>query len=82
MKKYFPIIVLGLLFSMTSATKNSNSSDDGWINLLDNNLTKWDMYLSYKHRNGYSGKIPTDAKGNEIPPIGYNKNVNNMFTVI
>jgi hypothetical protein len=82
MKKYFPLITIALLFSMTSATKNSNSSDDGWINLLDNNLTKWDMYLSYKHKNGYSGKIPTDTNGNEIPPIGYNKNVNNMFSVI
>lgn len=59
-----------------------NSFEDGWINLLDTNLSKWDMYLSYKHQNGYSGKIPKDADGNEIQPIGYSKNVNDMFTVI
>lgn len=82
MKKYATLIALALLFSLTSATKNTNSSGDGWINLLDNSLSKWDMYLSYKHKNGYSGKIPTDANGTEIPPIGYNKNINNMFTVI
>jgi hypothetical protein len=82
MKKYSILVAFALLFSLTAATKNTNLSDDGWINLLDNNLGKWEMYLSYKHQNGYSGKIPTDGNGNEIPPIGYNKNVNNMFTVI
>ena len=77
------LIVLGLLFSLTSLTKKNNpKEEDGWINLLDNSLSKWEMYLSYKHQNGYSGKIPTDANGKEILPIGYNKNVNNMFSVI
>jgi hypothetical protein len=83
MKKYFILIALAILFSLTSATKNSNPpKEEGWIKLLDNNLSKWEMYLSYKHKNGYSGKIPTDNNGNEIQPVGYNKNVNNMFTVI
>lgn len=82
MKKYTILIAFAFLFSLTSATTETNSFEEGWINLLNNNLSKWDMYLSYKHKNGYSGKAPTDANGNEIPPIGYNKNVNNMFTVI
>jgi len=82
MKKYSILIAIVFLFSLTSTTNKTDSFEDGWINLLDNNLSKWDMYLSYKHQNGYSGKIPTDVNGNEIPPIGYNKNVNNMFTVI
>jgi hypothetical protein len=82
MKKYSALIAIALLFSLTSTTKNTKLSEDGWINLLDSSLSKWDMYLSYKYQNGYSGKIPTDVNGNEIPPIGYNKNVNNMFTVI
>ncbi|WP_281636685.1 3-keto-disaccharide hydrolase [Flavobacterium marginilacus] len=82
MKKTSLLLLLGLLFSLTSLTKGSHSKDEDWINLLDNNLSKWEMYLSYKHQNGYSGKIPTDADGKEILPIGYNKNVNNMFTVI
>lgn len=82
MRKTSLLLLLGLLFSLTSLTKESHFKDEGWINLLDNNLSKWEMYLSYKHQNGYSGKIPTDADGKEIMPIGYNKNVNNMFTVI
>ena len=82
MKKYAILIAFTFLFSLTSATSETNSFEEGWINLLDNNLSKWEMYLSYKHKNGYSGKVPTDANGTEIQPIGYNKNVNNMFTVI
>ncbi|PXY44458.1 3-keto-disaccharide hydrolase [Flavobacterium hydrophilum] len=82
MKKYSILIAFAFLFSLTAVTNKTDSFEDGWINLLDNSLSKWDMYLSYKHKNGYSGKAPTDVNGNEIPPIGYNKNVNNMFTVI
>ena len=82
MKKTSLLIVFALLFSLASITKNEDQSDDGWIKLLDNDLSKWETYLSYKHKNGYSGKIPTDANGVEIAPIGYNKNVNNMFTII
>jgi hypothetical protein len=82
MKKYSALIAIALLFSLTSATKNTKLSEEGWINLLDSSLSKWDMYLSYKHQNGYSEKVPTDSNGKEIPPIGYNKNVNNMFTIV
>lgn len=82
MKKISLLIAFGLLFTLTSVTQNTNATDDGWIKLLDNSLSKWEMYLSYTHKNGYSGKIPTDASGKEILPIGYNKNINNMFTVI
>ncbi|REG91148.1 3-keto-disaccharide hydrolase [Flavobacterium aquicola] len=82
MKKTSLAIVIVLFFSLTSLTKNTSPTDDGWINLLDNSLDKWEMYLSYKHKDGYSGKIPTDADGKEIQPIGYNQNTNNMFTII
>ena len=82
MKKTSAVLAIIFLFSLTSLTINNSPKDDGWINLLDNNLDKWEMYLSYKHKDGYAGKIPTDSTGKEIPPIGYNKNVNNMFTII
>lgn len=82
MKKISLLIAFSILYTLTSASDYKNYSDEGWINLLDNNLSQWEMYLSYKHKDGYSGKIPTDANGVEILPIGYNKNVNNMFTVI
>lgn len=82
MKKTSAVLAIIFLFSLTSLTKNNSPKDDGWINLLDNNLDKWEMYLSYKHKDGYAGKIPTDSTGKEIAPVGYNKNVNNMFTII
>lgn len=82
MKKISVLIAISILYTLTSLTRNPNQSKEEWVNLLDNNLSKWEMYLSYKHKDGYSGKIPKDANGVEISPIGYNKNVNNMFTVI
>ena len=71
-----------MLYSLTAASQNQKNPVDGWTNLLDKNLSQWEIYLSYKHKDGYNGKIPVDANGVEISPIGYNKNVNNMFTVI
>lgn len=57
------------------------NSPPAWVNLLDKNLTKWEMYLSYSHKPDYKGEIPKDANGKEIEPVGYNKNTANVFTV-
>ena len=53
-----------------------------WVNLLDKNLSQWGKYLSYRHKIGYSGKVPLNEKGEEIAPIGYNKDATNVFSVI
>ena len=53
-----------------------------WTDLLDKNLSKWEMYLGYRHKLGYKGEILKDEKGQTIPPFGYNKNVNHVFSVI
>lgn len=55
---------------------------DTWTNLLDKNLSQWDTYLSYRHKNGYNGKIPVDEEGKELTPIGYNKDTFGVFSVI
>ena len=55
---------------------------DEWENLLDQDLSKWEMYLSYRHKVGYKGEIPQDAAGKPIEPIGYNKNTANVFSII
>ncbi|WP_439555682.1 3-keto-disaccharide hydrolase [Dyadobacter sp.] len=52
-----------------------------WTPLLDKDLTQWENYLSYNHKPGYNGKIPTDQSGNPIAPIGYNKDKGNVFSV-
>ncbi len=54
---------------------------DGQKNLLDKSLSQWGMYQSYRHTNDYKGEIPKDSNGNIIPPVGYNKNVGNVFSV-
>jgi len=55
---------------------------DNWKNLLDENLSQWDNYLSYAHIEGYNGEQPKDTQGNLIPPIGANKDQYGVFTII
>jgi hypothetical protein len=50
--------------------------------LLDKNLSKWEIYQSFKHKTGYKGEAPKDENGNPIKPVGYNKNEGNEFLVI
>jgi len=71
--------VLGLTAIATAVGFNDKPE---WKNLLDKNLTQWEMYLSYSHKPGYKGEIPVDEKGEPIQPVGYNKNTANVFTVI
>ena len=52
-----------------------------WRPLLDADLSQWETYLSFRHRPGYAGEAPVDDAGVPIPPIGYNQNVADVFTV-
>lgn len=52
-----------------------------WTSLLDKDLSQWNMYLSYHHKNDYKGELPLDENGQPISPVGYNKNINNVFSV-
>jgi hypothetical protein len=72
-----PIIVIAILLLITSFT----SKQEGWINLLDNKLSKWEIYQSYRFKDSYKGQQPKDEDGNLIQPIGYNKNEANVFSV-
>lgn len=57
------------------------SQENSWINLLDKNLSGWEMYLSYKHGDDYRGEMPADTNGIPLSPVGYNKNVDGVFSV-
>jgi hypothetical protein len=72
-----PVIVIALLLLFTSFT----TQQEGWINLLDNKLSKWEIYQSYRFKDSYKGQQPKDEDGNLIQPIGYNKNEANVFSV-
>ncbi len=60
----------------------SASAADVWTSLLDKSLSQWETYLSFRHTSGYSGKAPTDEKGQPIPPIGYNKDTAKVFLIV
>lgn len=75
MKKIF--ILLTILCLSCSVQDKS-----GWENLLDEDLSQWDNYLSFKHQEGYDGTPPKDKAGKLIVPIGLNKDKNDVFQVI
>ena len=53
-----------------------------WELLLDKDLSKWRIFQSYEFSDDYRGEVPIDKNGDAIPPIGYDKNVKNVFSVI
>lgn len=73
-----PVLVLSVVLFGTGCATVSPA----WTPLLDESLSQWEMYLGYKHQPGYSGEVPRDDNGNVIEPIGYNNNVNDVYTVI
>ncbi|GAB3516630.1 DUF1080 domain-containing protein [Emticicia fontis] len=57
-------------------------NNDEWTLLLDKNLSQWENYLSYAHKNDYNGNIPKDVSGNPIQPVGYNNDRSGVFSVL
>ncbi|MCR8557711.1 DUF1080 domain-containing protein [Mucilaginibacter sp. BJC16-A38] len=55
---------------------------DEWTPLLDKNLTKWNIYQSFRIPVGYKGEVLKDANGTPLKPIGYNKNQDHVFSTI
>ncbi|MDR3058052.1 MAG: DUF1080 domain-containing protein [Prevotella sp.] len=76
------IWVFCFLSIIAFSCSNKSEKDGEWDILLDNDLSKWNMYLSYEMKNGYNGNIPVDMNGDTIRPIGYDNNYKNIFTVI
>jgi hypothetical protein len=77
------LLTVGVALLVTSASYVAPPAPaKGWEPLLDKNLSKWRTYQSYRHQLGYRGKQPTDAQGNLLPPIGYDKNEANVFSVV
>lgn len=78
MKRIFTLLAVSALIIITISMKRA----DEWTPLLDDRLSQWENYLSYAHKPGYNGKIPKDEQGNAIAPIGYNKDMGKVFSVI
>ena len=83
MKNWLPLALSTALLITTAASSPLPSHAPGdWTPLLDNNLSKWRMYESHRHVPGDKGQPPTDAQGRALPPIGYDKNEANVFSVV
>ena len=72
-----PVVAIALMFTLSSFTPSNKE----WVNLLDKNLSQWEIYQSFKFTTSFNGQQPKDEKGNLNEPIGYNKNMNNVFKV-
>lgn len=76
------VIKVVTFLSVIAVSSGFKIYDNRWVTLLDKDLSQWEMYLSYRHKDNYDGGFPKDEKGDSIRPIGYNNNVNNVFSVI
>lgn len=76
------LFLIILSFFTSCSTKQPIETDNSWTKLLDKDLSKWNIYLSYEMKNGYNGSIPLNVNGDTIQPIGYNNNYKNVFSVI
>lgn len=73
-----PLLVA--LFVPAFAFAAPDEKADGWTNLLDENLSQWDVYLSYPGdvmASVVAGTAPKDLK-----PIGLNKDEKGVFSII
>jgi hypothetical protein len=71
-----------LLATTTSFAPPRPAAPAGWTPLLDKTLSKWRTYESHRHVPGDKGLPPKDAQGQALPPIGYDKNEANVFSVV
>lgn len=71
-----------LLLFTTMAILSCQNQEDEWTSLLDEDLSQWDNYLSFRYPENYQGEQPKDEAGNFIPPIGLNQDHYGVFTVI
>ena len=78
MKRFYTFctLLMGLILASCS------SNDEGWQSLLDKDLSHWRIYQSYQFTNDYNGRTPVNEAGEKIAPIGYDKNLHNVFSVI
>ena len=81
-KIFILIFLLLICFSCSDQSKQIQDDDSNWTYLIDENLSEWDTYLSFKHQIDYDGSPPLDESGNKIEPIGLNKPNYNVFTTM
>ena len=80
--RLLPIVIIFSLLSACTEVAEVIPEVHDWDNLIDDNLSDWDTYLSFKHQLGYDGTPPVNEAGALIEPIGLNQPGYNVFNVI
>ncbi|MEO9966032.1 MAG: DUF1080 domain-containing protein [Reichenbachiella sp.] len=70
-----------LLLTLALLAISCTPKEDRWVTLLDQDLSQWDTYLSFKHSEEYNGDHPTDQFGALIEPVGLNPIDQQVFIV-
>ncbi len=78
----YNVLVSIVVCSFILLSSCQQKDEKQWTDLLDPDLSQWEIYQSYRHQNNYSGQLPVDSSGNVIEPVGYNKNEANVFSVL
>lgn len=78
MKGFYFIAFSSILLLFSSCAQKS----EGWVSLMDKDLSQWRIYQSYAFPEQFTGQRPADAEGQTVPPIGYDKNEQNVFSMI
>ena len=76
MRTFLLVLIASITFSSCE-----NQKED-WTSLLDNDLSQWDNYLSYRYPENYQGELPEDEAGNPVLPIGLNQDQYGVFKVV
>ncbi|MFV1449014.1 DUF1080 domain-containing protein [Maribacter sp. HS] len=80
---YLPLFFLVISCSEVKNEEQKNLEETyEWEELIDEDLTQWDTYLSYQHQPGYDGSVPLDENGEEIAPIGLNNKDYTVFSTL
>lgn len=79
------IVILLSLVSGACTNHNDEQIPDNysahkWEDLIDSNLSKWNVYLSFKIQPGYDGTPPKRENGELIDPIGINNSKYEVFS--
>lgn len=76
------VLIFSFIFCISCSSQKAQTQTyaSEWTNLIDEDLSLWDTYLSFKHQEGYDGSAPVDASGNKIAPVGLNQPGYDVFT--
>jgi len=78
---YFPRMLTMIFCAAVLISGCKSKQDEGWVNLLDKDLSQWRIYQSYEKMNPNGTPVPNED-GSIPEPIGYDVNKENLFSTV